>query len=330
MNSPFSDVPAQGHQYSPQRHPNQTSNPQRDFSVPNSPSSHPERPVDLSSLASRIGLLSPSQPSPSQHPRNEFIVTEIASGDSFVSALLNGQTNISSDADFILNICNQEDLLITDETLVKQFKSKGIPRSCSALLDQLESFSSFKKLRQNFETQLKSTSGPVLTNAVNKLIGDIVSLLHPSAKTVLRMIIIIMAQYRGKEHKTTQHHIISCRLVHFWKIFIWTHEDDLISVLDTLSNRRDPSVKIPTDIPYQNAPGYSRMNTDFYASSNSIALVTKIMLMYTIKPTVAKLDPTHLRDRLLIQKRQGHPMIMTNNDSESWLMHHKNDLQSLI
>lgn len=340
MNSPFADVPAFTEMPpAPPTGSNLTGAP---LSSPNSFPNIPVHPLDdghrirgtpvsLEDLSDRLGLRPPGQPtnSPSRSVL-EQLDTDANSGDALLCALMNGLTTSSSDADFIINICNQDDLLTTDQVLVSQYKAKGIPRSTSALLDVLEDNKTFKKIRIAFETQLKTICGPPLTNAVNKFIGDIVSLLHPSARTTLRMVVLIMAQFRGIDNRASPAHNLSSRIVHFWKIFVWTHEDDLVSVLDTLSTRRDPPVTIPNNVPYQQAPGYLRLNSEFYATPTSVALVTKVMLLYTIKPTVQNLDPAHLRDRLLIQKRSGHPKIMTNNDAETWIMDSKDELNNLI
>lgn len=330
MTSPFSDVPAfRGY---PSPSPATTTrgtpfHPSTRFSFP-APSDSPEKPVDLESLATKLGLSRPdTSQSPSRAPGET--TTQPASGDALVDALMNGQTTSDSDPDFIINICNQDDLKTTDLDLVMQYKSKGIPRSTSALLDVLEDNKTFKKYRIKFETQLKTLCGPPLTNAVNKFIGDMVSLLQPSARTALRLLILIMAQYRAEEFKTSPGHNLSSRVVRFWKLFVWSHEDDLVGVLDTLASRRDPPLTIPLSTPYRNAPGYLRLNSDFYAAPESIALVTKVMLMYAIKPTIQKLDPAHLRDRLLILKRSGHPKIMKDNDAETWIMESKNELVTL-
>jgi hypothetical protein len=213
MNSPFYDVPVFSRMPSPSnaaaaasagRYP--SPNPLQHISGsvnPHADTSH-VIPTSLEELAARLGLRTPglSTESP-QRTSEDQLVSDQHSGSALISALMNGSTNSSSDADFIIDICNQDDLMITDPILVGQYKSKGIPRSTSALLDVLDENKTFKRTRLAFEVQLKTLNGPQLSNATNKFFGDIVSLLKPSARTALRLVILIMAQFRGTEHKAT-------------------------------------------------------------------------------------------------------------------------------
>jgi hypothetical protein len=189
MNSPFYDVPgrfAHAAMPSPQNAETAAANRSAERPMPSPHEGIPlytlsgdqqrsrphEAPSTLEQLASRLGLRTPGQSTDSPIRRaDDQLVSDSTSGDALVSALMNGHTTSSSDADFIINICNQDDLLITDPILVQQFKSKGIPRSTSALLDALDDNKTFKKTKIAFETQLKTLTGPQLTNAVKSLLA---------------------------------------------------------------------------------------------------------------------------------------------------------------
>lgn len=295
-----------------------------------------ETAKDLNALFRKLGVQPSSNPNSPPDPStpngdNSVDTDQSASGRSFITALLNGQITAENDADFILNMCNQDDLFETDELLITQHKSKGgsIPRTASSLLENLDALKTWNKLRKAFEIQMETLVGPPLTNAVNRFCGDMVSLLQPSARLCLQILTLIMSQHRGKEFSETKTHIISCRVVQFWKNFVWTHEDSLVTILDIMSERGDPNINIPTNQHHSQAPGWSRLTNEFYATPNSIALVTKVMLKYVIKPTYQKLNPEQLRDRFLIKKRSGHPMIMKNNDAENWITHNRTAFQEL-